>query len=211
MSPLLSDALEQYLAAHSEPAPALLQALERETRADFDDPGMMVGQVEGAFLRMLVRLVGARRVLEIGMFTGYSALSMAEALPADGELITCDIDPKAEAVARKYFAQSPHGKRITIRMGPALQTIATLKGPFDLVFLDADKERYPAYYEAVLPLLRPGGLLVADNTLWSGKVLAPTAETDKAIVAFNERVAKDTRVEKVLLSVRDGMMLARVK
>jgi caffeoyl-CoA O-methyltransferase len=133
---------------------------------------------------------------------------LAEGLPEDGELITCEINPKAEEIARRYFAKSPHGKKIKIRMGPALQTIEGLTGPLDLVFIDADKENYPRYYDAVLPLLRAGGLIVADNVLWSGRVLKPKDQTDRAIVAFNEKVAKDTRVEKVMLSVRDGITLA---
>jgi caffeoyl-CoA O-methyltransferase len=156
----------------------------------------------------LVRLSRAKHALEIGMFTGYSGLMIALGLPEDGTLITCDIDPKAEAIARRAFAKSPAGRKIEIRMGPALQTLKTLKGPLDFVFIDADKENYLGYYEAVLPLLRKGGFLVADNTLWSGKVLAPESASDKAIVAFNQAVAKDARVDKVLLTVRDGMTLA---
>jgi caffeoyl-CoA O-methyltransferase len=205
---LVPDAIEAYAADHSDPVPPLLDELREETYAKMSSPQMQVGRVEGAFLKMLVRLASARRILEIGMFTGYSALSMAEGLPDDGELITCDIDPKAEEMARRYFARSPHGKKIHVRMGPALETVKTLTGPFDLVFIDADKESYVRYYDAVLPLLRQGGLLVADNTLWSGRVLEPQAESDRAIVAFNDRVAKDARVERVLLSVRDGMTLA---
>jgi caffeoyl-CoA O-methyltransferase len=142
------------------------------------------------------------------MFTGYSALMMAEGLPEGGRLITCEIDPKAEAIARRYFAESPHGDKITIRMGPALETIKTLTGPLDLVFIDADKSNYANYYEACLPLLKPGGLIVADNVLWSGKVLHPTDDNDHAIVAFNRLVQSDPRVENVCLTVRDGMMLA---
>ena len=207
--PIVPPELEDYARAHSDPASPLLEELKAETWAQLASPGMQVGPVEGALLRMLVRLVGARRVLEVGMFSGYSGLCMAEGLPDDGELVTCDVDPGAEAVARRFFARSPHGKKIRIAMGPALQTMAALTGPFDLVFLDADKENYPAYYERALELLRPGGLLVADNTLWSGKVLAPKEETDRAICAFNDRVAADPRVERVLLTVRDGVMLAR--
>jgi caffeoyl-CoA O-methyltransferase len=134
---------------------------------------------------------------------------IASGLPQDGELVTCDVDPKAEEMARRYFARSPHGRKITIRMGPALETIRTLKGPLDFVFIDADKQNYTAYYDAVVPLLSPRGLIVIDNVLWSGKVLAPKEETDRAIVAMNDHVAKDSRVEKVLLTVRDGMMLVR--
>ena len=142
------------------------------------------------------------------MFTGYSGLMMAEGLPEDGRLITCDVDPKAEAIARRYFAESPHGHKIEIRMGPALDTLRTIKGPIDMAFIDADKENYPDYYEACLGLLRPGGLIVADNVLWSGRVLKPEDESTRAIVAFNERVQADQRVENVCLTVRDGMMLA---
>jgi caffeoyl-CoA O-methyltransferase len=208
MLTLVPEAIESYAAAHTEPPGPLFEALREETYAKMSVPQMQVGPVEGTFLRLLVRISGAKRVLEIGMFTGYSALMMAEGLPEDGELITCDVDPKAEAIAKRYFAKSQHGKKIQVRIGPALQTIKTLKGPLDMVFIDADKENYSNYYDAVLPLLRPRGLLVADNVLWSGRVLNPKDASDRAIVAFNEKVAKDSRVEKVVLTVRDGMMLA---
>ncbi|HXX32654.1 MAG TPA: class I SAM-dependent methyltransferase [Myxococcaceae bacterium] len=204
---LVPEAIEAYASEHCEPVPPLLEGLREETYAAMASPGMQVGRMEGHFLRLLVRLSGARRALEIGMFTGYSGLMIAEGLPEDGTLITCDVDPKAEAIARRAFARSPVGRKITIRMGPALETLKTLKGPLDFVFLDADKESYLAYFEAVLPLLRRGGLLVADNTLWSGKVLQPKSESDRAIVAFNDAVARDARVDKVLLTVRDGMTL----
>jgi len=205
---LVPDPIEEYAAEHSEAPAPILENLREETYSKMSLPQMQVGRNEGTFLKLLVRLSRAKRVLEVGMFTGYSGLMMAEGLPDDGELITCDVDPKAEAMAKRYFAQSPHGKKIHIRMGPALETIKTLKGPIDMVFIDADKENYPKYYDAVLPLLRKGGLLVADNVLWSGRVLDPKEETDRAIVEFNDKVAKDSRVEKVLLTVRDGMMLA---
>ncbi len=208
---LVPEAIEDYAAAHTESAGPMFQALREETYAKMQAPQMQVGPVEGGFLRLLVRLSRARRVLEIGMFTGYSSLMMAEGLPDDGELITCDVDPKAEEMAKRYFAQSPHGRKITVRMGPALETLKTVRGPLDLVFIDADKENYSNYYDAVLPLLRQGGLLVADNVLWSGRVLKPEQPSDQAIVAFNEKVTKDSRVEKVLLTVRDGMMLAYKK
>jgi len=208
---LVPENIEAYAAAHTDPPGALYDQLREVTYERMHSPQMQVGPIEGAFLKMLVQLSGARRVLEIGMFTGYSSLKMAEGLPDDGELITCDIDPLAEAIARKFHARSPHGKKITVRMGPALETIKTLRPPLDLVFIDADKERYPAYYKAVLPLVRPGGLIVADNTLWSGRVLEPRKKTDRAIVAFNRLVARDRRVEKVLLTVRDGILIARKK
>jgi len=205
---LVPEAIEEYATAHSEPVSPLFEQLREETYAEMESPQMQVGPLEGGFLRLLVRLARARRILEIGMFTGYSALMMAEGLPDNGELITCELDPRAEAMARRYFARSPHGKKIKVRMGPALQTLKELTGPFDFVFIDADKENYLAYYEAVLPMLRSGGLLVADNVLWSGRVLKPKQETDRAIVAFNDALAKDARVEKVMLSIRDGLMLA---
>jgi caffeoyl-CoA O-methyltransferase len=155
--------------------------------------------------------MGARRVLEIGTFTGYSALCMAEGLPDDGELITLDRDPEATRVARDFFDRSPHGRKIRLALGDALESLRALpaSSPFDLAFIDADKERYLDYYEEILPRLRPGGLLVADNTLWSGRVLDPQAATDRAIAAFNARLTSDPRVENVLLPVRDGLMLAR--
>ncbi len=204
---LVPEPIEEYAAIHTEPPPPIFEKLREETYAKMSSPQMQVGRIEGTFLKLLVRISRAKRVLEIGMFTGYSGLMMAEGLPDDGELITCDVDPKAEAMAKRYFAQSPHGKKIQVRIAPALETIKTLKGPIDMVFIDADKENYSNYYDAVLPLLRQGGLLVADNVLWSGKVLDPKEPTDRAIVAFNDKVARDTRVEKVLLTVRDGMML----
>jgi predicted O-methyltransferase YrrM len=206
---LVQEEIERYAEAHTEPVDPLLEKLREETFQSMASPEMQVGRVEGTFLRLLARLSGARRALEIGMFTGYSGLMIAAGLPDDGELITCDVDPKAEAIARRFFAKSPHGRKITVRMGPALETIRTLAPPIDFVFLDADKENYLNYYEAVFPLLSSGALLVADNVLWHGAVLHPKEETDRAIAAFNHRVSRDPRVEKVLLTVRDGMMVVR--
>ncbi len=207
---IVSPEIETYIHEHTSPQGTLFDELRELTYASMQSPQMQVGRVEGTLLRMLCRLVRARRILEIGTFTGYSSLSMVEALPDDGELITCDRDPEATKVARSFFDRSPHGSKITIRLGDALETVRALPmdPPFDLVFIDADKERYIEYYENVLPRLRPGGLIVADNTLWSGRVLAPEADSDRALVAFNAHVLKDPRVENVLLSVRDGMMLA---
>jgi caffeoyl-CoA O-methyltransferase len=205
------DGIDAYADQVSEPVDPLLQELREETYATMSAPNMQVGRIEGTFLKLLVQLSRAKRVLEIGMFTGYSGLCMASALPDDGELITCDVDPKAEAIAKRYFARSPHGKKIQVRMGPALETIRGLKDPLDLVFIDADKENYPNYYDAVFPLVRPGGLIVADNALWSGRVLDPKADSDRAIVAYNQKVSSDPRVTKVMLTVRDGMFLALKK
>lgn len=200
--------VERFAHDHTAPESDLFRRLQEETFATMQYPQMQVGRIEGRFLKMLVRLTGARRILEIGMFTGYSALMMAEGLPDDGRLLTCDVNPKAEEVARRYFAESPDGYKIEIRMGPALETIATLTDPLDMVFIDADKTNYLNYYEACLPLLRPGGLIAADNVLWSGKVLQPEDDDTRALVAFDERVQADPRVENVCLTVRDGIMLA---
>jgi caffeoyl-CoA O-methyltransferase len=204
----INKAIERFAHDHTDSESDLFQCLQEETFATMQYPQMQVGRIEGRFLKMLVRLTGARRILEIGMFTGYSALMMAEGLPDNGRLITCDVNPKAEEVARRYFVESPHGHKIEVRMGPALETIATLQEPLDMVFIDADKTNYLNYYEACLPLLRPGGLIVADNVLWSGKVLQPEDDDTRAIVAFDERVQTDPRVENVCLTVRDGMLLA---
>lgn len=208
MNDFIDARVEQFARDHTEPESNLHVRLREETYREMDHPQMQVDVIEGRFLKMLVRLTGARTILEIGMFTGYSALMMAEGLPDDGQLITCEVDPKAEAIARRYFSESPHGHKISVRMGPALKTIRTLSGPLDLVFIDADKANYSNYYEASLPLLKPGGLIIADNVLWSGRVLDPKEADDHAIVAFDRMVQSDPRVENVCLTVRDGMMLA---
>ncbi|PCC67931.1 caffeoyl-CoA O-methyltransferase [Nannocystis exedens] len=212
MIPLIGPDLAAYVDAHTTAESPLLARLRAETQASLAAPQMQVGHVEGALLRILVAISRARDVLEIGTYSGYSGLAMASALPDDGKLVTCDIDPVATAVARRYFAESGHGHKIDLRLAPALDTIAELAAEgrrFDLVFIDADKHNYVNYWNAALPLVPVGGLVVADNTLWSGKVVAPKDDKDRAIVAFNSHVAADPRVEHVLLSVRDGIMLAR--
>jgi caffeoyl-CoA O-methyltransferase len=158
---------------------------------------------------MLVTALNARRVLEIGTFTGFSAQMMAAALPADGRVITCEVDPDALAIARSFFARSPHGHKIEVREGPALDTIRTLEGPFDLVFIDADKTGYLAYYETTLPLLASNGLIVADNVLRRGRVLDPQDDNDRATDEFNDHVRRDPRASHVILTIRDGVMLIR--
>lgn len=208
MDRFIDSAVEQFAHDRTSPETDLYARLREETYRVMDRPQMQVGLLEGRFLKMLVRFSGARSVLEIGMFTGYSALMMAEGLPDDGHLITCEIDPKAEAIAAKYFSESPHGPKITIRMGSALETIKTLSGPFDLVFIDADKPNYCNYYAACFPLVKPGGLIVGDNVLWSGKVVDPKDDDTRAIVAFNDLIQSDPRVENVCLTIRDGILLA---
>lgn len=209
MDPIVNPDIETYAADHSNQPDALLDELERYTYEHLEAPQMIVGRLEAALLQMLIRLVQARRVLEIGLFSGYSALAMAEALDEHGEIVSCELDEKHADVARSFFKRSPVGYKIGVRVGPALESLQRIEGPFDLVFLDADKENYCNYYELVMPKLRAGGLIVADNVLWSGSVLDPGGETDHAIVAFNDKVQSDPAVENVLLTVRDGVMVAR--
>ncbi len=206
---LVEQKIEDYAIAKSEPTSELLQELVAVTYKSTKRPGMITGPIEGRFLKIIAATLGARRILEIGMFTGYSALSMAEALPADGELLTCEISPEHIEIARRFFARSPHGSKIKIMEGAALQTLSKLKGPFDLCFIDADKENYSNYYEGVLPLLRQGGVILVDNVLWSGRVLNPTTDDDRAIAQLNDRVNKDDRVDRVMLPIRDGVFLIR--
>ena len=214
MSPqLVSDTVEAYAAAHtSAPAP-FLQALAAETRETLESPQMLTGEVEGRFLEFLVFLAQPRLVLEIGTYSGYSALSMAQTLPAGGRIVTCELDPERVAFAERHIADAGMSERIDVRQGRALDTIATLDGPFDLVFIDADKEGYRDYYEAVLPKLSERGLVVVDNVLWSGRVAAPPSDEDseatRALRTFNDHVAADERVVSVILSVRDGVTLVR--
>jgi len=208
---LVDPRIERYADEHSSPEPDHLRALAAETAEKMAAARMMVGHLEGGFLQMMVAGVGARRVLEIGMFTGYSALSMAAGLPPDGHIVTCDVDPKAEAIARRHIEASPFADRIEIRMGPALDTIASLEGPFDFVFIDADKVNYRNYYEAVLPKLAEGGLIAVDNVLWDGRMLdrAATDDDTRAIIEFNDHVVADPRVVCTMVTVRDGVTLIR--
>jgi caffeoyl-CoA O-methyltransferase len=201
--------VEEYAEAHSSPNGELFERLAAETRAKSDAPQMMVGLLEGRFLGTLVRSLRARRILELGTFTGYSSISMALALPPDGRLISCDVDEETTAIARRYAEEAGVVDRIDYRLGPALETVASLDGEFDLIFIDADKPNYLNYYEATLPLLAPSGLMILDNTLWSGRVADPEEddENTRAIRAVNDRVRHDPRVENVLLTVRDGMNL----
>ena len=205
----INEEIENYACEHTEREGELLEQLEKETYETLEIPQMLTGRIEGRFLKMLVHLLKAKRVLEIGTFGGYASLSMAEALPEDGKLFTCDIDPQAIAFAKRFFEKSEHGKKITLLEGPALESLPTLSGSFDLAFIDADKENYWNYYEAILPMIAPGGLIVVDNVLWSGRVLNPVDASDKAIHQFNEKVTQDDRVEAVMLTVRDGIYCLR--
>jgi caffeoyl-CoA O-methyltransferase len=206
----LPEELARYVEENVGPVSPLLEELERETRENTDRPGMLTGRMEGALLRMLVRVLEARKVVEIGTFTGYSALMMAEGLPPNGELVTCEVSEEYASIARRYFRKSPHGSKIRLALAPALDTLRGIPGgSVDFVFIDADKELYIRYYEESLRILRSGGVIVADNVLWYGQVLSPQDEQTRAIVEFNRQVKADGRVEKVMLPVRDGVYLIR--
>jgi caffeoyl-CoA O-methyltransferase len=211
VTPLVREDIEQYAETHTTPPSDLLQRLADETRATLPLPEMLTGPVEGRFLEFLVFTLAARRVLEIGTYSGYGALSMAAALPPDGHLDTCEIEPRHAEVARRYIAESPFADRITVHFGPALETLDRLDGPFDFVFIDADKTGYAAYYEAVLPKLSDRAIIAFDNTLQAGRVVDPSADdaSTRAIAQLNDRLAADPRVACVLLTVRDGVTLVR--
>jgi caffeoyl-CoA O-methyltransferase len=202
---LIDPKVDAYAEGHTTPSGELFERLAAETREKTTAPQMMVGDVEGRFLEFLVRLIGAKVVLELGTFTGYSSLCMARGLPAGGRVITCDVNPETTAIARRYAEEAGLADRIEYLLGPGVETIAQLDGPFDLVFIDADKPGYRDYYEAVLPKLADGGLIVADNALRDGHVLDENA--DEPMKDFNDHVHSDSRVECVLLTVRDGMLL----
>jgi caffeoyl-CoA O-methyltransferase len=201
--------IEVYAAAHTSAEPPLLVELAEATRKFSAMSEMMVGRLEGRFLKMLVAASRARRVLEVGTFTGYSALSMAEALPADGELITCELNESHAEMARSFIARSPYQDRIRVVMGRGIDTMAGLEGPFDFIFIDADKPSYRAYYERALELVAPDGLIAIDNMLWSGRPLdeSDQSESTVSIRELNDYIAADPRVECVLVPIRDGVML----
>ncbi len=211
MTYVLSDDIDGYAAEHTTPSTDLLSRLAEETRATLDAPQMLTGTVEGRFLEFLVYATQARRVLEFGTFSGYSSISMAAALPPGGRIDTCEIEEKHAAVAQRYIDDAGYADRITIHLGPGVETVERLEGEFDFVFIDADKQNYVNYYEAVLPRLSERGLIAADNTLWSGRVLdgSDDSEGTMAIRAFNEHVRADDRVVSVMLTVRDGVTLIR--
>jgi caffeoyl-CoA O-methyltransferase len=202
--------VEEYAEAHTTPDGVLFDRLAAETREKTEIPQMMVGRIEGQFLAFLVRAIGARRVLELGTFTGYSSISMARALPDGGRIITCDVNEETTAIARRYAEEAGVVHRIDYRLGPAIETLTGLDGAFDLVFIDADKAGYVDYYEASLPKLADDGLILADNTLASGSVIEDDPDQmGAAIKRFNEHVRGDERVECVMLTIRDGVTMIR--
>ena len=210
MSFIVNEDVERYALEHSTPDPEFFRRLEEETRATTTAPQMMVGPLEGQFLGWLVWLSQARQILEIGTFTGYSSISMALQLPEGGRITSLDVNEETTAVARRYAEEAGVADRIDYRVGTAIELLNELDGPFDMVFIDADKESYVDYYENVLPKLSERGFIVADNVLWSGRVLEDDGEeSTRAIKRFNDHVAADGRVECLMLTVRDGMTLIR--
>jgi caffeoyl-CoA O-methyltransferase len=213
MPGIVPDDIERYAVEHTTPVEERMDALAEETRSTLRAPAMLSGAVEGRLLEMLVFATGARQVLEFGTYSGYSALSMARALPPDGRIFTLEVDEEHAAFAQRHIDASPFADRIEVMLGPALESVDRLDGPFDLVFIDADKDNYHRYYEAVLPKLSPRGLIAVDNTLWSGAVLHPEAgdasDNTRALAAFNDMVVNDERVVCVMLTVRDGVTLIR--
>ncbi len=198
-----------YAREHSTTTSPLLREVTEATHRELERPQMLSGVLDGGLLMALVHAARARLVVEIGTFSGYSTLAMASALARGGRIVTCEIDEKAAAMARRHFDASPLGDLIELRLGPAIETLEALEGPFDLVFIDADKTGYLGYYEAVLPKLAPYGLIAVDNTLWGGRVLDPAedSEATQAIRRFNDHVYADERTDCVLLPVGDGMTL----
>ena len=211
MLTLTKPGIDDYAESKSEPTSALLAELVRDTHDNMAYPQMLTGRHEGRFLKLMVQIAAAQSVLEIGMFTGYSALSMAEGLAKGGKVTTLEIDEKCIAFAKRYFERSEHGSKIEVIQGPALDSLAKISGPFDFVFIDADKPNYKNYYEAVLPKLKAGGVILVDNVLWSGTVLEPSKadESGQAIIEFNDFIATDDRVDRVLLTLRDGVFMLR--
>jgi caffeoyl-CoA O-methyltransferase len=211
MTYVLPDEIDAYADAHTTRPTDLLARLAEETRETLDAPQMLTGAIEGRFLQFLVFATSAKRILELGTYSGYSSISMAAALPPGGHIDTCEIDEKHAAVAKRYIEEAGYSDRITVHLGPALETVERLEGEFDFVFIDADKANYVNYYEAVLPRLSERGLIAADNTLWSGRVLdeSDDSEGTVAIRAFNDHVNADERAVSVMLTVRDGVTLIR--
>lgn len=211
MKPVTLPGIEEYAESHTTPDHGTLVQLAAETNDALTDPQMMSGRVQGQFLQMLVHALRPRLVVEVGTFSGYAALAMAEVLPPEGRIVTCEIDARHAEFARRHIAASPHAGRITVAEGPAADTLRKLDGPFDFVFIDADKGGYLEYYELALEKLAPRGLIAADNALWNGDVLnadSPDPDT-QALREFNDVVARDPRVACVLLTIRDGLVLIR--
>lgn len=210
----LSEDLERYAEQHSEQEPPLLTALTRETHLRILQPRMLSGHLQGRFLSLLSRLLAPTYIVEIGTFTGYATLCLAEGLMPSGRLHTIEANEEYEEIQDKYFGQSPYREQIIQHFAPALEVLPTLPDGIDMVFIDADKKNYLNYFEMVLPKMRPGGVILSDNVLWSGKVVEPVKDNDKhtqILMEYNKRLATDPRLETVLLPIRDGLTLSIVK
>jgi caffeoyl-CoA O-methyltransferase len=209
----LSDTLETYIEQHSDVEPILLQELSRETHLKVIQPRMITGHFQGRFLSLLSKIIAPKRILEIGTYTGYSALCLAEGLIESGTLETIEVNPELAAIQKKYFDKSDYSSQIKTYMGDALDIIPTLEGPFDLVFIDAEKKQYDAYFEAVIKKSKSGTVILSDNVLWTGKVvepLDPKDKTTKVLLDYNKKLAEDPRVQTSLLPIRDGLTMSRV-
>jgi caffeoyl-CoA O-methyltransferase len=209
----ISQEIDRYCCTHSEDENDLLKRINRETHVEVLQPRMLSGHFQGRVLSMLSKMIQPKRILEIGTYTGYSALCLVEGLSSDGKLVTIDVNEELVNRVKGYFNASEYAKQMEYILSPALEVIPTLKEEWDLVFIDADKQNYIAYYELVLPLVKPGGYIILDNVLWSGKVADPE-KNDKDTVLLRELntiIHADDRVEEVLLPIRDGLMIARKK
>ena len=210
------DLLEKYIHENSSPEDALLHELDRETHLRVLNPRMISGHIQGKLLELIVKMFRPKSILEIGTFTGYSALCMAAGLEEDATIDTCEVDDELEPLAQSFFDRSAHGHKITLHIGSALEIAPTLGQQFDLVFIDGDKREYPAYYDMLMDkgLVHSGTVMLADNILWYGKVVQPVAHNDhhtQALIEFNRKVVEDSRVESVILPLRDGINIIRVK
>ena len=209
MAGFLSEELEKYISDHSEKTGSNEQSLKDETLKLGPPSAMMSGDSVGNFLKLIIKINDCKRILEIGTFTGYSALMMATALPSDGRLITCDVNKETSEIAKKHWAQSSHGSKIDLHLGPAVETINNLEGEFDLIFIDADKNNYSNYFQICKNRLSKNGLIIADNVLWSGKVLKPEDDQAKSIDSFNKLVNGDYEFWNTIVPIRDGLMIIK--
>jgi len=201
---------EEYASDHTTPLSPLLEEVESFTLTKTPYPNMLTGRVEGRFLQLAVQLSGAQRIVEIGTFTGYSALAMAEGLPEGGQILTIENNPAHAKIAQDFFDRSPIGFKITLCLGEALEILKTLPdAKTDLVFIDADKQNYSSYYREAIRILRNGGLILADNALWYGRIFEPKDDESRAMADFNELVKADNSAEKLFLTIRDGIYLIR--
>ncbi|NNM19388.1 MAG: O-methyltransferase [Croceitalea sp.] len=209
----LSSLLEQYITENSEDEPALLSSLTRETHLKIVQPRMITGHYQGRFLSLLSKIIAPKKILEIGTYTGYSAICLADGLASNGTLHTIEINEELVDIQHRYFKQSGYENQIVQHIGDAMEVIPKINMVFDLVFIDAEKTNYDAYFEAVLTKTRPGSVILSDNVLWSGKVIEPLQKSDKAtksLLDYNKKLKEDSRVETIILPIRDGLTLSRV-